>query len=246
MEIDWLVVAIEALNFGVLVALLRRFLFRPVAATLDTRRNEIESARLHNEERENASVRIRDEYLARTTALEEEARTQMEAAVAEGQTRAGALVDAGRAEAQRLVDVADADCKLARQHALAGLRLEVFAIAKEAAKRVVHHMGADSITLAYARRGAHTLKTILDADPEPASQPVELAVAPDTDPGGIAAGLAEILGPDVQFDVTTDPGIVGGVRLSIGSYEIEASASASLEQWYAERVGPSDHVEGQA
>jgi F-type H+-transporting ATPase subunit b len=236
MEIDWTVVAFEGLNFAILVVVLQRFLFRPVKNALETRRREIEAQRSDMEAREAAATELRASYEAKLDQLEEELRAKADAVMDTAHEKAGKIIEDGRAQAKQLVDSAGRECETARKRALEQMRLEVFNLAVDAATRVVRHMGAPSVALAYARRAAHDCQEILEGLESPPVEPVVLLTGPDADIDEVKAEVGSILGASVSLAASVDPEIVAGVRIAFAGHEVEASASATLQHWYAARI----------
>ena len=234
MEIDWTVVAFEVLNFGVLVLLLQRFLFRPVRRALRERREEIEKTQREVEAREHAAATATAEYQALRRELEQQAEARIDEALAKGRTRAEQLIAEGRERARTMVASAEQQVVGARRHALEHLRSEVLSLATDAAARVIHHMDAPPIALAYARKAAHGFAELF-TDEVPDAIVVE--VGEDADPDAVEAQLRSVLGPAPRFERSVDPTIVAGVRLRAEGHEVEASVTASLAQWYAQRIG---------
>lgn len=234
MDIDWSVVAFEVLNFGVLLLLLRRFLFRPVQRAIATRRDELERSRRDAEARELAASQAKTEYEHRRRALEGEAGQRLEAAIAEGRAQAEALVEAAREQARRLLAATEQQAVVARRRSLEHLRTEVLGLGAEAAARVVQHMEEPAIACAYARRAAHGFAEIF-GDEVPRSVHVE--VGQDVDPERVVQELRAILGPEPVLELVVDASIVAGARLRAEGHEVEASVSASLHRWYEEQLG---------
>jgi len=238
MDIDWTVVAFEILNFGVLVMLMRRFLFRPVQRALTVRREAIEKDRRDLEEREAAVTTLREEYDRRLREIDEQARGRLDAAVTEARAEAEVLVQQGREEARRLIGGAEQQTITARRRALEQLRLEVLALASEAATRIVQHMEVPMVACAYARRAAHGFASVLSGEDMPTV--VQAATGEDADPDEIEKELRVILGSRVQIEISIDPQIVAGVRLRARGHEVEASASSSLRAWYEQQLANGD------
>lgn len=231
-----MVVAFEALNFAVLVLLMRRFLFRPVAKAVDARRQQIQAERTEMEVREAAAAAVQEEYAAKRGALEAEMDAKAETVIAEAERRAGEIIEEGRQRAKALVASTNEECDLARARALEELRLEVSALAVDAATRVIRNMGTPSVSSAYARRAGHTLQELLTEGRATLDRPIEVHVAQDAEPDAVLEELRAILGPRADFVTHTDPDLVGGVRLQIAGHEVEASASSSLRRWYEEAI----------
>ncbi|HSG89521.1 MAG TPA: F0F1 ATP synthase subunit B [Pseudomonadales bacterium] len=102
MLIDWFTVGAQALNFLVLVWLLKRFLYGPILAAIDAReariRGELDSAAAA---RADAEHRQRD-YEQRVAELEGQRKALLDAATADAEDQRKALVEAARAEADAI------------------------------------------------------------------------------------------------------------------------------------------------
>ena len=62
MELDWTTVALEIVNFLVLVWILKRFLYRPVLQVVERRRADIEATLNEAREREQATEELRAQF----------------------------------------------------------------------------------------------------------------------------------------------------------------------------------------
>jgi F-type H+-transporting ATPase subunit b len=128
---------VQAINFGLLLLVMWRLLYRPIMARMEERsaaiKTSLEEAQLaraeaQRQQEENAS-RLREAYA--------EARAIRETALKEAAEEQRRLVEAARAEAQRLVEAArtqiDGDVRRARED----LRREVGELATSVAERLI-------------------------------------------------------------------------------------------------------------
>jgi F-type H+-transporting ATPase subunit b len=100
MQIDWLTVVAQIVNFLVLVWLLKRLLYQPVVAAM-TRREQSIAARLADAQRHDseATDRARD-YAQRTAALERSRQDRLAAAAREAEAEKRQLLDQARADVE--------------------------------------------------------------------------------------------------------------------------------------------------
>lgn len=105
MQIDWLTVAAQVVNFLILVYLLRRFLYRPVMAAMARREARIAQQLKQAESREQAAAQEAARYRERTEAFAREREAQLGAVAKEVEARRKALLEEVREEvdATRLV-----------------------------------------------------------------------------------------------------------------------------------------------
>ena len=223
MHIDLWTIALQGINFMVLVWLLQRFLYKPVRAVIakrkalsgeafaaaDTAKREAEATRTALEADRAKLAAEREGVLnAAHKALEEE--------------RAKLLADA-KAEAAHLVDEARAAVAAERDAALVGLKGEVAALATDLAGRLLAETGAaaddDALLAAVAARIAalpadERASLVRDLGAEGASLTVATArTLPDDLASQWRARLAVALGIEAPVAFTVDPDLIGGAEL---------------------------------
>jgi F-type H+-transporting ATPase subunit b len=243
MLIDWFTVGAQALNFIILVWLLRRFLYKPILNAVDAREKLIAGELADAEGKKVEAQKERDAFEHKN----EEFDCQ----------RAGLLskaTDEVKAERQRLLDDARkaADAVSAkRQQALrddAGnlnqaLRLrtgqEVFAIARKALTDLANTSLEERVTAVFVDR-LHALgpeaKAGLAASLEAASQPALLRSAfdlPAAQRAVLQKALNEAFSADIHLRFETAPNIVSGIELTANGQKLAWSIAhylSSLEK----------------
>lgn len=120
MQIDWLTVAAQIVNFLVLVWLLKHFLYGPVTAAMARREDRIAERVNSAREREDAAERERERLHERMERLEDRRDAVLEQAREEAES-----------EKQRLLEEARADVDDKREHWRQQLRDEQDAFAKQ-------------------------------------------------------------------------------------------------------------------
>nr|ACJ66835.1 ATP synthase F0 B subunit [uncultured bacterium pSY1435] len=228
MTVDWKLVLFELINFGVLVLLLGRFVFRPVKRTLEQRRADIAEREQQTSAREQAAAQLREHYEVALRRIEQSSNERVEAALSEAKTRAEALIDEAREHARERALAAEVELAAGRRRALEQFRVEVMSLATEAAGRVIREIGAPEVGHAFTRRGLYALEDALDG---PFDGPIDLFVSPELNPVDIEALVLEMMPGVRQLHVAHDPALIGGVRLIAAGHEIQSSAGASLDAW---------------
>lgn len=259
MLIDWFTVGAQALNFVILVWLMKRFLYRPVLDAIAAREQHVAAALADAAAQQAQAQQERDAFRQRNEAFE--------------QQRAALLAQAthdAEAERQRLLaEARQAADALREQHQQAlrndALRLdqallqrtqqEVFAITRQAladlatagleermvdvfVRRLQALDGPARSAFAEALAGAGRAARVRSAFELPASLRSTLQAAVDQSfPGGTA----------LQFE--TAPDLVGGVELSAGGHKLAWSIAdylASLQQGVAALTQPAAPAAGHA
>lgn len=230
MSVDWTLVLFELINFGVLVVLLDRFVFRPVKRTLEQRRADMAEREQQTAAREQAAAQLREQYEAELGRIEQLANDRIDAALSEARDKAEVLIADGRKHARELVERAEGELASGRRRALEHFRVEVLGLAAEAAGRVIRELGAPEVGHAFTRRALHALEDARGRGP--VAGRIEVFVSPELDPADIEAMVRKAMPDAQQLRVTPDPALIGGVRVTADGHEIQSSAGASLDAWY--------------
>ncbi|KAA3633245.1 MAG: ATP synthase F0 subunit B [Proteobacteria bacterium] len=98
MQIDWLTVIAQIVNFLILVWLLKRFLYQPVINAMDCREKRIADQLHQAEAREQAAVDVTQEYQGKIEAWEREHGELVEQAKSAAESERLELLDAARSE----------------------------------------------------------------------------------------------------------------------------------------------------
>ena len=230
MDIDWLTVVFELVNFGLLVLIAFKFVFRPVREILAKRQAEIVARAAQTEAREAEAAAVRAKFEAELEAIDALAEQRIAAALAQARAEAETILVEARAQARGELDKAEVEREHARRRTLERFRGEVLRLGTEAARRIVRELGSVEVGLAFARRAAHALEDALGAGR--LRGPIEVAHSPDLDADRLRALVHELLGATLELDLHADEALIGGVRLVAQGVEVEASAGASLDEWY--------------
>jgi F-type H+-transporting ATPase subunit b len=128
---------IQVVNFGLLLFLLVRFLYRPLLGKMEERSQAIKKSLEEAQAARAEAQREREEHAARLQAAHAEAQAIRAAALEAAREEQRRLVEAARAEAQRLVDAARAELEQDVRRARQDLRREVSDLAITAAERLI-------------------------------------------------------------------------------------------------------------
>ena len=102
LQLDWLSLLWQVINFLVLLALLNRFVFRPLKKKMDERSQEIADSLANAQEREAEAVRLREDWETRLEQADQEAEAILQAAQDEANAQSAALLAEARVHLDRL------------------------------------------------------------------------------------------------------------------------------------------------
>jgi F-type H+-transporting ATPase subunit b len=239
MLIDWFTVCAQALNFLILVWLMRRFLYRPILAAIDAREKKIAKELADAAAQKADAQKEHDEFQQKNEQFDKE--------------RAGLLshaTDDAKAEGQRLVEEArkESDASRAKsREALIGeqrsmgdeitrrTREEVFAIARKALADLSSTSLEERIADVFVRRlramdGEE--KESLTAAFHASSQEAVVRSAfdlPAPQRAAIEDAMKETLSITAPITFQTAPGILSGIELTASGQKIAWSIEDYLK-----------------
>ena len=135
MLIDWFTVAAQAINFLILVWLLRRFLYRPVLATIEAREKMIATQLAEAADRKAQAQKEGEDFRRRSDALDQQRENLLRKATDEADAARQRLLDAARKDAEalrsKLIDAVRNEREVLNRQIVERTQEEVFAIARK-------------------------------------------------------------------------------------------------------------------
>jgi F-type H+-transporting ATPase subunit b len=243
MLLDWFTVGAQALNFLILVWLLKRLLYKPILAAIDAREQRIARELADAATKQAEAVRQRDEFQHKNEEFSQQ-RTELlarstAAANAEGQRLIGV--------ARQAADSVSADRQLALQSDLRNLnqalrartQQEVFAIAAQALKDLATANLNQCMVDTFTQRVRHMdarAKAVLANAIQTSAAPAIVRSAFELPPDqrvAIQNALHETFSTDKHLRFETAPDLIAGIELSSNGQKVAwniADYLASLEQ----------------
>lgn len=145
MQIDWWTLAIQAVNFLVLVWLLQRFLYRPVQQVIQKRQAMAEQVMGEAQHKADDADAARQRYEASLDGLESKKRDIVEQVHKDMQQEGQKLLDAASAEADRILEEARAEAEKERAKTLSNLKAEIADLATGIATQMLKTSGAATL-----------------------------------------------------------------------------------------------------
>lgn len=258
MLIDWFTVCAQALNFLVLLWLLKRYLYRPILDAIDAREKRI-AAQLADADLMRAEAqREREEFEQKNEAFEQRRDAMMNMASEEAAAERQRLVETARQEADSLVTARrEALREEARNlHETLGTNMqrEIFAISRQALRDLATTSLEERMAEVFMRRLREMdveARAILGGALKAAAEPALVRSAFDLPPAqraAIQAAINEAFGTDVRLGFETAPELIGGIELStIGQKlgwsiaDYVATMERSVSEFLADRETPAGH-----
>lgn len=238
MLIDWFTVGAQALNFIILVWLLKRFLYQPILNAIDAREQRI-GAQLADAQAKKAEASAeRDEFHRKNEALEQQRATLVRKATEEASVERQRLIGEARAAAEALSakrqaalrDDADNLSHAIRRHA----QQEVFAIARKALTDLATTGLEECICEVFVRRlGSLDGKTKQDlgAALKTSAAPALVRSAfelPAAQRAALQSALDKAFAAEVPLRFEVEPDLVSGIEFVASGQKIAWSISNYL------------------
>ncbi len=256
MLIDWFTVGAQALNFLILVWLMKRFLYQPILHAIDAREKLIAAELADAAAKKSEAQKDRDEFQHKNEEFDRQRAALLSQAADAAKTERQRLLDEARKSADALsakrMETLRNDARNLNQAIRQKAQQEVFAIARKAltdlastslearlcdvfTRRLREMTGSAKDELAKALKSA--------ADPAVIRSAFDLAAEQRV---AIQKALNESFSSDVHVRFETAPDLIGGIELSSNGQKVSWSISdylASLDKSVGELFKKMDAPE---
>lgn len=236
MELDWVTVSAQVVNFLILIWLLKRFLYAPVVNAMDRRERRIADRLEEAEQREHEAAAEARRHREALETLESERDEIMDEANRKAEQERRRLLDEARAEVEETRAEWQRQAENEKQEFLRGLRRETGATVEAIARRALR--GLADVEL--ESQLVHVLVSQLElldagvrAQLADTSGPVRIASAFELEPptrSRLTRAVHEQLGPDVAVEYVQDPELLCGIRLTRAGRRLGWSLADYMEE----------------
>lgn len=255
MLIDWFTVGAQALNFLILMWLLKRFLYHPILAAIDAREQRIAAQLADAEAKEAEANKERDEFLQKNVTFDKERAALLQQAAASANVERQRLLEDARQAATALsakrMETLQSESR--RLHDELGRRTqkEVFAIAlktlKDLAGTTLEARMVDTFVNRLSALSSEEKQGLVAALKAPA-EPVIVRSAfelPEAQRTTTQAAINTLLGVSADVHFETAPDLVSGIELSTAGQKVAWSIAeylASMEKGISELLDTTEQV----
>jgi F-type H+-transporting ATPase subunit b len=234
MRIDWWTLALQTINALILIWLLARFLFKPVAAIIAERKALAARLIEDAEAVKTTALKLDQEAEARLAEIAARRNAALVAAAKEAEAEKAALVAAAHVEIEKMRAAAEA--KIERERA-AGLRAQAEdarRLAVEIARRLFERLPPDAQIAGFTEGVAKALAALPDTTRAEFAKPNAVLRAPraltDAENETLRGVLEKALGRSVDFSVEVDPSLIAGLELENAHVSLCNSFRADLNE----------------
>lgn len=237
MHFDWSTLALQTINFAVLVWLLDRFLYRPVLRVMNARRAEIEAHYAAAREAESKANEALASIVAQRAAIAGERAAALEGAVAESEKAAGIRRAESEREAAALLDGARRTLTAERDQAMSHLRQVALDLAGAMARRLLADAPSrfrEQVGLERIEERLHALsKSDVDGlfGTSAIREAVQVVTAESLSPELVERWretLRRLAGTEVEIVFETDPALIAGAEVHFPNAVLRDSWQSAL------------------
>ena len=256
MLIDWFTVVAQAINFLILVWLLKRFLYKPILNAIDAREKRIATELADADAKKSEARQERDEFTRKNEELDRQRAALLDQAANEAATERQRLFDHARKESDALRTKWQEGLRREHQNLSEELtrrtREEVFAIARKTLTDLTTTSLEEQMTDTFIRRlyelrpaEKDELKSAFKARSSPAIMRSTFCL-PATQRRAIEGVLKDVFAIETQVQFETAPDLVSGIELTANGHKVAwsighylASLKKSVDDLLKERPKPT-------
>lgn len=253
MLFDWFTVGAQALNFLILVWLMKRFLYRPILHAIDAREQRI-AAELADAEAKRAEAQgERSEFQRKNQELDRQRAALLSQATQEAEAERQRLLDEARQAADALrarrQEALRSDARHLNQALRRRAQQEVFAIARQALADLATTSLEERLGAVFTRRlraldgpEKELLAAALETAPDPALVRSAFGL-PAAQRAAIQGALNETFSAEIRLRFETAPEVISGIELTANGQKVAWSIAeylTSLEKGVGELLKERD------
>jgi F-type H+-transporting ATPase subunit b len=230
MLIDWFTVGAQALNFVILVWLMRRFLYSPVLKAIDAREKKIAAELADAAAKEAEADKQRDAFQHKNDDLDKQRGALLEKATNDANAERRRLLEEARKAAEALKDkqreTLRSDARSLNQAIARRTQDEVFAIARRVLADLATTSLEERMTEVFVRRlqdmNGQAKATLVDAIKKTSDAVVVRTVfeLPAAQRATIQDATNRVVSAEVHIQFETTPELVSGISLSINGQKV--------------------------
>jgi len=259
MLIDWFTVGAQALNFVILVWLMKHFLYKPILNAIDTREKRIATELADADTKKAEAQKDRDEFQHKNEEFDQQRAALLSQATSEAKTERQRLLEEARQAADALSakrqETLRNDAQSLNQAISRRTQQEVFAIARKALTDLATTSLEERVGDVFIRRLRETngqAKAVFAAALKTASDPAIVRSAfdlPVEQRVAIQNAINETCSAEINVQFETAPDLVSGIELVTNGQKLAWSIAdyvASLEKGLGELMKEKDKPDAKA
>lgn len=236
MDINWITVSAQVVNFLILVWLLKRFLYQPIIRAMDTREQKIHNRMEEADVREQQAMQVKQTYEEKLSDFQKEREELLEDARREGRKIRSEMLDQAREEVARMRDDWMREVSEEKMAFIDGLRHQSLEVVESVVRKALQDLADERLEERIAHtfvRELHELgKETLEALGRSA-EPATIATSFELEPAQrstLTRAIHELVGTDLTVNYTRAPELICGIELTCEGQRISWNLSDYLEE----------------
>ncbi len=235
MEIDWITVSAQIVNFLILVWLLKRFLYQPVIRAMDRREQRIAGRLNEAQAREQQAAENARRYQEKRDELERAREQILATAGAEAEQQKKRMLEVARVETAETRANWQRQANQEKEEFLGNLRHRAAEAIQAISRKALSELADSDLDRQVVHRFIERLKS-LDSDTRElladTTEPVRIASAFELDPtvrGRLTRAIHEHLADGVAVEYNQSPELLCGIELTRGGRRLSWNLADYME-----------------
>ena len=136
-DINWGIFVSQTINFFLILLILKKYAFKPIAKVLEERQKNIGKIKLLAEEEHEKALAFKKEYEAHMENIEQELYDLRQKAIHEANLKTKEILEEAKVRAEEIIEKGEMELFMERQSAWANIREEVVELTMIAAEKVI-------------------------------------------------------------------------------------------------------------
>lgn len=236
MEINWVTVSAQVVNFLILVWLLRHFLYQPVIRAMDRREQKIRNRMDEADSREQEAINEKHSYQEKLDRFEKEREDLLEETRQEARQIRSQMLDQAREETALVRSHWMREVSEEKTAFIDGLRQQSLDVVETIARKALLDLADERLEERIVHtfiRQLHSLDQATRKALGHSSEPAIIASTFELEPslrGTLTRALHELTGAELTVNYTTAPELICGIELTCEGQRISWNLSDYLEE----------------
>jgi len=236
MQIDWITVSAQIVNFLVLVYLLKRFLYGPIMRAMQRREERITDRLKEAEERERKAEESEQEYNEKTEDLERRREKMLNEARESAERDRRRMLEEAREEVAETREQWQRQVRREKREFLDELRKRTGDAVQSVTRKALAELADAELEEEMIRSFIERLKSLDESAREAlgdADGPIRVTTAFELDSGArgrLTRALHEHIAPGAEIDYRESSGLVCGIELAAGGRRLGWSLAGYLDE----------------
>jgi F-type H+-transporting ATPase subunit b len=236
MQIDWLTVIAQIVNFLILVWLLKRFLYQPVINAMDRREQRIAERLQQAEQREQQAAETTQDYQSRIAALEQDKEKLIATAKAEAEAERHELLVEARGEINEKRRHWQHQVDDEKQRFLRSLELQATASVQNIARRALADLADTDLEEQIIESFIRQLKSLDQTSRQTmaaAGKNIQVSTSFELDSSTrsrVTRAVHDSIADNIEVDYKVSPELLCGIELSVAGHRLSWSLADYLDE----------------